>query len=70
MSLPHFSEESGSYYFLRKRHHKRDEAGYLFTLAHNVNPLRATFVQLHAFRDCAKWDCMISISMPPWQYGP
>ena len=35
MSLPHFSEESGSPYFLRKQHHKRVEAGYLFTLTHN-----------------------------------
>jgi hypothetical protein len=34
MSLPHSSEESGSHYFLRKRHHKRDEDGYLFTSAH------------------------------------
>jgi hypothetical protein len=34
MSLPHFSEESGSSYFLRKQHHKRVEAGYLFTSAH------------------------------------
>jgi len=35
MSLPHFSEESDSPYFLRKKHHKRVEAGYLFTLTHN-----------------------------------
>lgn len=35
MSLPHFSEESGSPYFLRKHHRKRVEAGYLFTLTHN-----------------------------------
>jgi hypothetical protein len=35
MSLPHFSEESGSSYCLRKQHHKRVEAGYLFTLTHN-----------------------------------
>jgi hypothetical protein len=70
MSLPHFSEESGSPYFLRKQHHKRVETGYLFTLTHKVTPLLATPVKLHAFRDCAKWDCMISISMPLSQYGP
>jgi hypothetical protein len=34
MSLPHFSEESGSPYVLRRQHHKSDEDGYLFTLAH------------------------------------
>ena len=34
-SLPHFSEESDSPYLLRKQHHKRVEAGYLFTLTHN-----------------------------------
>ena len=38
-SLPHFSEESGSPYLLRKQHHKRVEAGYLFTLTH----LRVSF---------------------------
>ena len=35
MSLPHFSEESGSSYFLRKQHRKGVEAGYLFTSTHN-----------------------------------
>jgi hypothetical protein len=35
MSLPHFSEESGSPHFLQKHHHKRVEAEDLFTLAHN-----------------------------------
>jgi hypothetical protein len=39
MSLPHFSEESGSPYFPHKQHRKRVEAGYLFTLTHNVTPL-------------------------------
>jgi hypothetical protein len=34
MSLPRSSEESGSPYFLRRQHHKRVEAGYLFTSAH------------------------------------
>ena len=38
MSLPHFSEESDSLYFLRKQHHKRVEAGYLSTLTHKVTP--------------------------------
>jgi hypothetical protein len=38
MSLPHFSEESGSPYFLRKQHHKRVEGGYLSTLTHKVTP--------------------------------
>jgi hypothetical protein len=64
MSLPHFSEESGSPYFLRKQHHKRVEAGYLSTLTHKVTPPLAVPVKLHAFRDCAKWDCMAYISMP------
>jgi hypothetical protein len=40
MFLPHFSEESGSSYILRNQHHKRDEAGYLFTSAH----IRVVFV--------------------------
>jgi hypothetical protein len=34
MSLPHSSEESASPYFLRRRHHKRNEDGSLFTLTH------------------------------------
>jgi hypothetical protein len=34
ISLPHSSEESGSSYFLRKQHHKREQAGYLFTYVH------------------------------------
>jgi len=34
ISLPHSSEESGSPHFLRMQHHKRVEAGYLFTSAH------------------------------------
>jgi len=76
MSLPHFSEESGSSYILRKHHHKRDEDGYLFTSAHTriVFAFAMTRKVVSAggergSRNCAKWGCMVSVSMSGWVHA-
>lgn len=70
MSLPQFSEESGSSYVLGRHHLRRDDDRYLFIPAHTLNCV-CFFRGRKAVRGgtdrgfgkCAKWDCIGFVAM-------